>query len=172
MTKRKDPKDYVKRGRPTKYTEALAKEICDVFAVTYCDLEKLCDERDNWPSARTIYDWIHKIPGFSQLYTRAQKARTEVQTNYVLREVLDNSEDLIMGKHGLMPNSARVQRSNIRAAHIMKLVSVMNREKYGDVKKTEITGANGGPIEYNEHVKKLSDDQLKREIEELVTNNR
>ena len=31
MTKRKDPKDFVKRGRPTKYHPGLCKDLVDFF---------------------------------------------------------------------------------------------------------------------------------------------
>jgi hypothetical protein len=160
--KRKEP-----FGRPTKYTEQLAKDICDVVSVTYSSLERLCETEEckHWPCARTIYGWIRDKEDFLQMYTRAQRCRTEVQANYVLESLEDDSQDMIMGKHGLMPNSARVQRCNMRAAHMMKLMSIMNKDKYGDTKKTEITGANGGPVEYREN---LTADERNRRIGALL----
>jgi len=74
-----------KGGRPTKYNDEIAEEICRTISTTSKGLKTLCKENDHWPCLDTIFEWrlVHKE--FSDLYARA-KIR---QADFLVEECLE-----------------------------------------------------------------------------------
>lgn len=96
MTKRKDPKDFVKRGRPTKYHPGLCKDLVDFFNRPLYIERKITQVVDgkkkisteqvpnktpfliDWVMKHdlcvdTPSDWAKKYPDFFRAYNRAKQ---------------------------------------------------------------------------------------------------
>ncbi len=77
-------------GRPTKYTEALAEEICEAVASSSDGLNVLCEEHSHWPSRSNIFIWMRKYADFRDKYTQAKKEQCEVFIDYI-QELMSES---------------------------------------------------------------------------------
>src|ERR1700744_2034443 len=84
-----------KMGRPTLYTDELAKEICNTIATHGVGLETLCRENPHWPSARVIYRWINDRTNFRQAYAIAKREQVEVFIN----DILEISDEVTQDTH-------------------------------------------------------------------------
>ncbi|AXH77682.1 MAG: terminase small subunit [Caudoviricetes sp.] len=82
MTKRKDPKDLLKTGRPTKYTPELGQEICVAIATMPYSLHKICDLHDNFPDVANVMRWTHIVPTFRALYLEAKRLQIHTKMEY------------------------------------------------------------------------------------------
>lgn len=56
-------------GRPTKYTDALADEICRRIAEGEMLMQIVRDE--HMPERKTVYNWMNEHDGFLHNYARA-----------------------------------------------------------------------------------------------------
>ncbi len=63
------------RGRPTIYTDELAKEICDRIAEGE-SLKAICLS-NGMPSRSIIYDWKRDNPIFSDMYAQAKRDQAD-----------------------------------------------------------------------------------------------
>lgn len=136
-----------KCGRPTLYTDALAKEICRLVSLNPCGLKKLCEDNPSLPKKTTINEWKADRPDFAASYRAAKLVRSEIHEEEILDILFETAGDLIEGPRGLpVGNSSNVQRATLQVNGLFKHMSVLNQEKYG-TKRTEITGRNGGTIE-------------------------
>lgn len=93
MTKKKDPSEKRKVGRPTIYSKKLADLICDRIASTPMGINKMCAMFDDLPDATTIYSWIHKKPEFSLQYMSAKASQAHILAEECLEIADDKSED-------------------------------------------------------------------------------
>jgi len=92
MTKRKDPKDYLKRGKPLKVftteEKKIIQEVLDAISMGQ-SLVKLA-EKNGIPEI-TLYDWLNK-PEYAEKYAQAKTNRghkvvQNIQERYIeLRE--------------------------------------------------------------------------------------
>jgi hypothetical protein len=118
-----------KLGRPTTYTEELAKEICDSIASNGVSVAELCRRNNHWPHKVTIFRWIGSNPSFCYLYTQAKKCQVEVIADDLL-EISDTcTEDNF--------HIARLQ-VDTRKWIACKLVPKV----YGDAKQEDISQQN------------------------------
>ena len=78
MTKRKNPEDFKKMGRPTIYTEDLAKLICARVATNKVGIETLISLYDDMPDSDTIRAWRFKYPNFSRWYLEAKSLQSQL----------------------------------------------------------------------------------------------
>lgn len=87
-TKKKPKK---KMGRPTDYTVALAKEICDKMVACGSLKKAIKENKSKWPAETTIYQWIYdmKHPDFTKQYETARKVMVE----RYLDETIDIAEE-------------------------------------------------------------------------------
>jgi hypothetical protein len=83
MTKRKDPKDFLKNGRPTLYNEKIADEICAAIASSEKGLYHLVQQYPHWPQRQQIFVWLQKHPEFADKYYKAKENQAEVITDYM-----------------------------------------------------------------------------------------
>ena len=82
MTKRKDPKDYLPRGRPSGYSIELAKVLCNRLGLGE-SLAQICRD-PSMPSHGTVYTWLHDHPEFLELYTRAREEQAETHADEIV----------------------------------------------------------------------------------------
>src|SRR5487761_1204054 len=66
-----------KMGRPTRYTNKVADEICAQLAMGI-SLRKVC-ESDKMPALRTVFNWLGWNEKFVHQYARAKEASAEAQ---------------------------------------------------------------------------------------------
>lgn len=91
-TPRKDPKDYLKVGRPSLYTLELAATICRRLAEGE-SLNKIVKDPD-MPSTQTVYQWLFKYPEFHEKYVRAREDQADTYADQIVA-IADEQPELI-----------------------------------------------------------------------------
>lgn len=119
------------RGRPSKYTQEIADEICSRLAD--CEsLNDICSD-DGMPHESTVRSWvIDNKEGFSTKYARARNIGLDIRAERV--------KDAFMSE----PDSARAR---LIFDHERWYLSKLAPKTYGDRTMTEITGKDGGAIQ-------------------------
>lgn len=121
-------------GRPSKYTEAMADDICARIA---CGESMRAISVDPvMPAMSTLFKWLREHDKFSEQYARAKEESGDVDAERiedVAKQVLDGQVD---------PASGRV------AIDAFKWTASKKRpKKYGDKIHQELTGRDGAPID-------------------------
>lgn len=123
-----------KMGRPSIYSEAIAKEVLDGIAEGK-SLVEVC-KADAMPSVRTIMQWAADNAEFSQQYACAREAQAEYMDDLVVETAKAARED---------PQAARVQIDAYkwRAAKLAP-------KKYGDSTMLRHADADGEKLEMDD----------------------
>ena len=79
----------LKIGRPTIYTPALAREICNTIACSTKGTKKLCEVHSNWPSQDTLFAWLKTYSDFSEQYSLAKMRQAESLVDEIV-EIADH----------------------------------------------------------------------------------
>jgi hypothetical protein len=116
-------------GRPSDYTDELARNICASLA-SAIPLVKIC-EQDGMPNPSTVYRWLNENEGFRNMYARAKEDQAELLASQIL-EIADRSD--------LDANDKR-----IRVDARKWLASKFKPKNYGD--KLDIGNANDTPFQ-------------------------
>ena len=77
-----------KRGRPSRYSVAIADKICDRLEHAEVGLARLLDESPDLPCAKTIWTWMSNRPDFLQKITGAKDRQLE-RMQYRAVELID-----------------------------------------------------------------------------------
>ena len=117
-------------GRPSSYTPEIAEKLCAEIAEGGI-LHRMC-RRDDMPDHSTVFRWLEGNDEFRDRYCRARERQAEFFADEII-EIVDTEPD---------PQIARV-RMDARKWHASKTAP----KKYGDRITTELTGANGGPMQ-------------------------
>ena len=138
MTKRK-------RGRPTRYTPALATRICLRIAEGE-SLRKVCAD-DKIPAKATVLGWL--VDGAHEDFARQYASAREAQADYFADEIVeiadDGSDDFSTGKDGEpVVDHEHIQRSRLRVDARKWVAAKLLPKKYSD--RVQHTGEGGGPI--------------------------
>jgi hypothetical protein len=65
-------------GRPSKYTDELAEEICDRIAKGESIKQICADKESGWlPGESTVYRWLAENEGFRERYAHAREAQAD-----------------------------------------------------------------------------------------------
>lgn len=134
MTKKKDPADKKKMGRPTLYTPELADEICDATASSELGLIHLCAANPHWPDRATIFIWRRKHPDFNDKYTRAKEDQMEVCVEH-LQEIMNEPHKYIDEESGLQKIDHNMIRLKMDA--IKWQAGKLKPKKFGEAKVVE-----------------------------------
>lgn len=120
-------------GRPTSFTPELANKILEELPHADGGLEAIC-KQDGFPSDRTVYRWLADPANeeFRQAYAQAREVCAHVQAERALRDALI-AEDAAKGR---LAFDARKW-----------MASKLAPKKYGEKVTTELTGADGGPVD-------------------------
>lgn len=118
-------------GRPSKFTEEIAAEICEQLSLGF-SLRAIC-EQESMPGLTTVRRWLAdpEREKFRLQYAHAREEQADYYADEII-EIADTTEDA---------NKARVQID----ARKWKSAR-MAPKKYGDKITTEHTGPDGGPI--------------------------
>jgi len=142
-----------KRGRPSRYTEALAAEICRRLASGE-SLRSICRD-EAFPHESTVRGWVvDDHEGFSTHYTRARDIGLDVMADEILEISDDGSNDWMerLDKDGEAAgwqlNGEHVQRSRLRVDTRKWVLSKLAPKRYGDRLDMQHSGKDGGPITF------------------------
>jgi hypothetical protein len=139
-TPKKKPEERKQMGRPTLYTEELARLICERVATTTFGLARMCSTYDDIPDKSTINLWRYKYPEFSTQYAQAKLKQADLLAEECLDIADDGTNDWMesFGEDGdtaYRLNGEHVQRSRLRIDTRKFLAAKLLPKQYGD--KTE-----------------------------------
>lgn len=148
-------------SRPSSYTPELADEICDRLAEGE-SLRAICRD-DGMPDRRTVLRWLEKDEAFAAKCARAR----ELQADALEEGMAEVEQQTLSGQ--LDPKAANVVLSS-RRWRAEKLAP----KKYGNRQAVELTGANGGPLEFSDSERAakiqaiLQSAQVRKDVADLV----
>lgn len=129
-----------RRGRPSKYTPALAEAICDRLAEGE-SLRKICKDQ-KMPAARNVHVWVEENDEFRQQYARAREAQADKYAQEII-EIAD--EECVVVKHPkegedveVAFDSALVANKRLRVDARKWAASKLAPKKYGDKLDLEV----------------------------------
>lgn len=137
------------RGRPTKFSIALAAEICDRLAGGQ-SLREICRSED-MPCVSAVKNWLRDKPDFVAQYALAREAQADHFAEEILEIADDGSNDWMerQGRDGeVIPvlDREHVSRSQLRVDARKWLMARMAPKKYGEKTSLEHTGKDGAPL--------------------------
>lgn len=122
-----------KRGRPSKFTEKIAAEICSRISRGET-LRSICRD-EGMPHWNTVYDWMNDDPGFSGRIGRARESGYDA----IAEEALEIANAPVMGEEiEEGPDGTKVKKSDMlghRKLQVdtrLKLLAKWAPQKYGD----------------------------------------
>jgi hypothetical protein len=160
------------KGRPTKYTAKLAKEICERLAGGE-SLRSICRD-ELMPTRQTVINWsIDEGHEFFDQYARARLIQYHLLADDLIDIADDGSNDWMLreGKNGetlgWVVNGEAVQRSKARLDTRKWMLSKMLPKVYGDKASVDLTtgGQSVAPTVVIAGLETLSPDQLSTLVE-------
>lgn len=131
-------------GRPSSFSPEVAEQYCERLRTR--SQSSVCEDPD-MPDHKTIARWEAANPEFARECARSIQARAE----YMARRVQDVADKSTW-------RTAPADRVKLSA--YQWLAEKLDHNKYGSKSRTELTGANGGPIEVKRSAADFSDDEL------------
>ena len=142
----------VGRGRPTLYTPELAEEVCARLEKGE-SLRAIC-KSEHMPNEAVVRHWvIDDRCGFASHYAKARDTGLDVMADQII-EIADTpqyglkvetSESGVKEIRGDMLGHRRLQ-VDTRKWYLSKLAP----KRYGDRTAMELTGADGGPVQFSD----------------------
>jgi hypothetical protein len=117
-------------GRPSKYSDQLAEEICRRLGKGE-PMARICDD-DHMPSYNTIWRWENENAKFRELSARAKQNGTHFLADDTLRIADDETID--------------TNRAKLMIDTRLRLIGKWNAKAYGDKIQAELGGPDGGAI--------------------------
>lgn len=150
----------VQIGRKSTFTQSIADDICSRIAEGQ-SLRTICRD-EGMPDKATVMRWLEKEDAqlFRDQYARARDA----QADYYAEEIIDIADEEVTmikrSKHNggedddgleqeVVFDPTAVARNRLRVDARKWYASKLAPKKYGDKLQTELTGANGGPVNMN-----------------------
>ena len=153
-------------GRPSKYSDELANDICARIANGE-SLVKICNG-DKYPAATTIFQWIANNDEFRNKYAHAREAQADKLADEIVSIADDGVNDTYITDGGQAVNHDVIARSRLRVDARKWVASKLAPKKYGDKITQEHTGVDGGAIK-TETVTKLDYSKLSKvQLETLL----
>ncbi|EJW11256.1 Phage terminase, small subunit [Rhodovulum sp. PH10] len=135
-------------GRPSEFSQDIADAICERLSDGQ-SLRMICAASD-MPSASTVFRWLQQHSDFREQYARAREA----QADHMAEEILaiadtpqegERREESADGYKVIREDMLGHRRLQVDARKW--LMARMAPKKYGDKVTSEVTGADGGPVE-------------------------
>ena len=118
-------------GRPSAYTDAFADAVCERM-LNGESLVKICED-PTMPSRTTVYRWMDARPDFVTRCARAREGLADFLVDDI-QTLADATTEL-----NVQSQKVKIATKQWRAMKIAPRI-------YGDSSRTELTGADGGPI--------------------------
>ncbi len=77
------------RGRPTRYSAAVAQDICDRLVSSEIGLTRMLDEASDLPCSKTVWTWMAAMPDSSQKVAAAKEHQLE-RMQYLGVQLIDS----------------------------------------------------------------------------------
>lgn len=121
-------------GRPSKFTQALAAEICGRISEGQ-SLRAICRD-EKMPAASTVFLWLSQNEAFSEQYARARDAQADALFDEIL-EIADDARNDWMARNGedaagWAVNGEHIQRSRLRVDSRKWMAARLAPKKYGE----------------------------------------
>jgi hypothetical protein len=128
-------------GRPTKYDDNLASEIC-VRLSNGEPLRQICMD-DTMPAQSTVYLWLTRHPLFSEMYTRAREDQADTLADEI-QAIADEMPMETTDKDGNTRfDSAYINWMRLRIDSRKWVAAKLKPRKYGD--RVAVEGTEDGP---------------------------
>ena len=132
-----------KIGRPTKYNEQIAAEICTRI-VKGESLRSVCRD-EKMPNIDTIYVWIGKHPVFAEQYARARDEQADTLADEI-QALSDEAPRMTLNKHGFeVVDTGWLQWQKQRIDSRKWVASKLKPKKYGD--RVSLAGDAENPLQ-------------------------
>lgn len=143
-------------GRPPiPFMEDVAERICEMLATTDFGLEDILDyvrvELPETPGLSTIYKWMRSNEEFAQNSARARELQADTLADMAIKiakEPLIGTTTTTQEWGEQVKVGDNVARSQLICQAIWKRIGQLNSKKYGDKLQTEISGKDGGPVQF------------------------
>jgi len=158
-------------GRPSKYSSAIAQEICEGLAEG-TPLREIC-RRDHMPEWRTVYDWMRRDEALSTSIAHAR----DIGYDKMAEECLQIADTPVEGRKIVETEDGKVMYTRedmlghrkLQIETRLKLLAKFNPKKYGD--RAILAGDADNPLQINIQATEMFDSILKnaemtRQIEE------
>lgn len=137
MTKKKNPKDYLKLGRPSKYTPELGEKICRAIATSTDSLKAICARNDDFPNRECIWGWRLDFPDFANMYDNAKRTQADLLAEEIKEIADDVSNDTLLkqdkqGNEYEVANTEWIARSRLRVDTRKWIACKLLPKVYGD----------------------------------------
>ncbi|MGJ3354654.1 ubiquitin carboxyl-hydrolase [Providencia sp. Je.9.19] len=137
-----------KMGRPSDYLPEVADDICALIADGE-SLRSVCKKK-GMPNKTKIMRWLRENTDFRDQYAKAMESRADA----VFEELFDIADDVA-------EEPAAISKAKLRIDTRKWALSRMSPKKYGDKITTELTGKDGGAIQYADITNEELEDRLK-----------
>jgi hypothetical protein len=132
MTRRKNPEDKLKMGRPLEYTKEMGDYICELVSSTGFGLLKLTKLYPELPDKVTINRWRYRVPDFRNQYAMAKLEQADILAEECLEIADDDSNDTKITFDGTeVCNTEFIARSRLRVDTRKWLASKLLPRQYG-----------------------------------------
>lgn len=126
-------------GRPSKFTQTLADDICERIANGE-SLRNICRDK-SMPDKTTVLRWVDDNNDFCDQYARACARRED-----------SFFDDLIEIADSVTADAAEVAKARVQIDARKWVLSRMNPKKYGDRVQQEVSGSIGAEVTLIERV--------------------
>ena len=126
-------------GRPPKFTQTLADDICERIANGE-SLRNICRDK-SMPDKTTVLRWVDDNNDFCDQYARACARRED-----------SFFDDLIEIADSVTADAAEVAKARVQIDARKWVLSRMNPKKYGDRVQQEVSGSIGAEVTLIERV--------------------
>lgn len=128
-----DEKQKKKIGRPTKFSETLAKTICERISNGESTIT-ICEEPE-MPAKSVLFRWLDSNEAFRDQYARAKRDLAHVW-----------AEETVKIADRAVPIDGRVDKQKLQVDARKWIVSKLLPKVYSEKHISEITGKDGGPL--------------------------
>jgi hypothetical protein len=148
-------------GRPSKYSAAIAQEICEGLAEG-TPLREIC-RRDHMPEWRTVYDWMARDDALSTAIAHAR----DIGYDKMAEECLQIADTPVEGRKIVETDDGKVMYTRedmlghrkLQIETRLKLLAKFNPKKYGD--RAILAGDADNPLQVNIQATEMFESILK-----------
>ena len=148
-------------GRPSKYSAAIAQEICEGLAEGI-PLREIC-RRDHMPEWRTVYDWMRRDDSLSTAIAHAR----DIGYDKMAEECLAIADTPVEGRKIVETDDGKVMYTRedmlghrkLQIETRLKLLAKFNPKKYGD--RAILAGDADNPLQVNIQATEMFESILK-----------
>ena len=142
------------------YTDPHIRDLICAQLAEGRSLRAICGE-PGMPDRATVYRWLEADQSFRDRYAQARDAGLDHMADELIQIADDSSRDTLHGENGPIQDAEWVARSRLRVDARKWYLSKLAPKRYGEKTTTELTGANGGPVQ-------ISDAEAAAELARLV----